>query len=417
MRVTDVRTLLFTAPWTGDPAWVQNEAFTDAGAFRRTSALVLVETDEGITGLGETVMGYFRAEVVPPLVDGFRDALVDRDLALDPTQPERCYDELAQRSLWWGRTGIGMSVLGAVEMALWDIAGKAAGRPVHALLGGAAFSRLPVYASGGTGSWPVERTVEQVRRYADLGFRAFKIGTGFDGRPGTLPRGIVKPPYGTWYAATTPLRVEDEVAKFGALRDAFGKDVELATDSHAVQVREHWTRKTALALAHALEPFDLLFYEEPLRYDDPEGYADLRRRTRVPIAGGECLTGLDEFRRWLELDALDDVQPDAAHCGGITVTHRVAELAEARHVGLLVHTGASVGPGLMANVHVAFASANSRAIELALAPDNIRRELLVEPLALVDGFVAPPTAPGLGVTLPPDLLERFPWQPGIIEVA
>ena len=417
MRVTDVRTLLFTAPWTGDPAWVGNDALTHGGAFRRTSALVIVETDEGITGLGETVMGYFRAEVVAPLVDGFREALVDRDLGLDPTQPERCFDELAQRSLWWARTGIGLSVLGAVEIALWDIAGKAAGRPVHALLGGAAFGRLPAYASSGTGAWPLERTVEQARRYIDLGYRALKIGTGFENRPGTLPRGITAPPYGTWYAPTTPLRVADEVAKFGALREALGPEVELATDSHAVQVREHWTRKTALALAHALEPFDLLFYEEPLRYDDPEGYADLRRRTRVPIAGGECLTGLDEFRRWLELDAVDDVQPDAAHCGGITVTHRVAELAEARHVGLLVHTGASVGPGLMANIHVAFASPNARAVEIALAPDNVRRELLVEPLTLSDGFLAPPTTAGLGVALPEGLLDRYPWQPGIIEVA
>jgi L-alanine-DL-glutamate epimerase-like enolase superfamily enzyme len=417
MRVTDVRTILFTAPWTGDPAWLDQDGFTDDGAFRRTSALVLVTTDEGITGLGETAMGYFRAEVVPPLVDGFREALVDPQLGLDPTQPERCFDELAQRSLWWARTGIGMSVLGAVEMALWDIAGKAAGVPVHRLLGGAAFRRLPAYASGGTGAWPVEATVAQVQRYLDLGYRAVKIGTGFTGRPGTTPRGVTAPPYGTWYAPTTPLRVEDEVAKFGALRDAFGPQIELATDAHAVQVREPWSRKTALALAHAIEPFDPLFFEEPLRYDDPEGYADLRRRTRVPIAGGECLTGLDEFRRWLELDAVDDVQPDAAHCGGITVTHRVAELAEARHVGLLVHTGASVGPGLMANIHVAFASANARAIEIALAPDNVRAELLDEPLALVDGDLSLPTAPGLGVHLPPDLLDRHPWQPGIIEVA
>lgn len=417
MRVTGIRTLLFTAPWTGDPAWAVNDALLSDGAFRRTSALIVVETDEGITGLGETAMGYFRAEVVAPLVDGFREALVDPDLRLDPTRPERCFDELAQRSLWWARTGLGLSVLGAVEMALWDIAGKAASRPVHALLGGTAFARMPAYASGGTGAWPLERTIEQARRYLASGFRAVKIGTGFDGRPGTAPRGIVRPPYGTWYAPTNAMRVEDEVRKFGALRDAFGQEVELATDCHAVQIREPWTRKTALELARALEPFHLLFLEEPLRYDDPEGYADLRRRTSVPIAGGECLTGLDEFRRWLDLDALDDVQPDAAHCGGITVAHRVAELAEARHVGLLVHTGASVGPGLMANIHVAFASPNARAVEIALAPENIRDEFLVEPLTLLDGSLVPPTAPGLGVRLPDDLLLRHPWRPGVIEVA
>jgi L-alanine-DL-glutamate epimerase-like enolase superfamily enzyme len=310
-----------------------------------------------------------------------------------------------------------MSVLSAVEMALWDIAGKDAGKPVHALLGGAIFSRLPAYASGGTGSWPVERTVEQARRYIDAGFRALKLGTGMDGRPGGVARGITPPPYGTWYARTTALRVEDEAAKFAALRDAFGGEVELATDSHTVQVREPWTRKTALALAKAMEPYHLLFYEEPLRYDDSEGYAELRRRTTVPIAGGECLAGVDEFRHWLDLEAVDDIQPDAAHCGGITVTHRVAELAEARKVGLLVHTGASVGPGLMANIHVAFASANARAVEVALAPSNIRNELLAEPFKLTDGDLAPPTAPGLGIVLPPDLTERYPWQPGIVEYA
>lgn len=416
MRVIDVRTLLLTAPWTGDPAWVDGTG-AEASAFRRTSALVIVETDEGIHGLGETAMGYFRSEVVAPLVDGFRDALIDRDLALDPMQPERCFDELAQRSLWWARTGVGLSVLGAVEMALWDIAGKAVGKPVHALLGGAAFRRLPAYASGGTGAWPVERTVVQARRYLDLGFRTIKLGTGFEGRPGTLSRGIFPPPYGTWYAPTTAERVADEVTKLAALRDTLGPGIDLALDSHAVQVREPWSRRMALALVAAVEPFGLLFLEEPLRYDDPEGYAELRRQSRVPIAAGECLTGLDEFRRWLMLDALDDVQPDAAHCGGITVAHRVAELAEAHHVGLLVHTGASIGPGLMANIHVAFASPNARAVEIALAPENVRRELLVEPLILADGCLRPPTAPGLGVRLPDDLIARHPWEPGVIEVA
>ena len=202
-------------------------------------------------------------------------------------------------------------------MALWDIAGKAAGRPVHELLGGPAHDRLPLYASGGTGSWPLERTVDQARRYESLGFRGLKIGTGFEGRPGgytTAPgdaavRDVVR-------AAARPSRIADERAKFGALREALGPDIELATDFHAVQVREPWSRRTALDLARALEPFDLLFIEEPLRYDDPAGYAELRQATRVPIAGGECLTGIDEFGRFLDAGAFDYVQPDATHVGG-----------------------------------------------------------------------------------------------------
>ncbi|HEV8489857.1 MAG TPA: mandelate racemase/muconate lactonizing enzyme family protein [Candidatus Limnocylindrales bacterium] len=416
MRISQVRTVLVTAPWTGDPFWATGEAFSaDGQPFERTAALVVVETDEGMTGLGEPIMGYFAPDVVGPIVDYYGRLLVE--LGLDPLNPEACWRELYQRSLWWGRVGLGLSVLSGVEMALWDIAGKAAGRPVHELIGGPAHDRLPLYASGGTGSWPVQKTVDQARRYASLGFRGLKIGTGFDGRPGGFTTQPGQPPYGTWYAGSTAERVADERAKFGAIREALGPGIELATDGHAVQVREQWSRATALDLARALEEFDLLFFEEPLRYDDPEGYAELRRRTKVPIAGGECLTGVDEFRRFLDAEALDYVQPDATHAGGIAPTREIARMAEERHVGLIVHTGAAVGPGFMANLHVAFASPNSRFVEYALAPDNVRAELLVEPVALEDGFMKRPTAPGLGVALPEGFVDRYPYKPGALEYA
>jgi L-alanine-DL-glutamate epimerase-like enolase superfamily enzyme len=409
VRVTAVRTVLVTAPWTGDPFWQPGEVF------ERTAALVVVETDEGLVGVGETIMGYFCADTVPPIVDYYGGLLIG--LGLDPRQPEACFRELYQRSLWWGRVGLGLSVLSGVEMALWDVAGKAVGRPVHELLGGPAHDRLPLYASGGTGSWPLQRTIDQARRYSSLGFRGLKIGTGFEGRPGGFTTAPGDPPYGTWYGGSTAVRVADEREKFGALREALGPEVELATDCHAVQVREPWSRRTALDLAKALEPFDLLFMEEPLRYDDPAGYAELRAATRVPIAGGECLTGIDEFSRFIDAGAFDYVQPDATHVGGVAVTREVARFAEARHVGLIVHTGGAVGPGFMANLHVAFASPNARFVEYALAPDNVRQRLLSEPIRLVDGFVERPSAPGLGITLDPAFVEGHPYRPGALEYA
>jgi L-alanine-DL-glutamate epimerase-like enolase superfamily enzyme len=411
MRVIDVRTILVTAPWTGDPFWLPGQEFW------RSAALIEVRTDEGVTGLGETVMGYFAGEVVPPIVDYYRRILVDPDLHLDPTQPERCFDELYQRSLWWGRVGLALSVLSGIEMALWDIAGKVAGKPVHALLGGAVHERLPLYASGGTGAWPVEKTVDQAKRYVDLGFRGLKLGTGMTDRPGTIGTTIQPPPYGLWHATPTAERVRDEHRKFGALRAAVGPEIEIATDSHAVQVRGPWTRRDALAIALAIEEFDLLFYEEPLRYDDPDGYAELRSRTRIPIAGGEALTGLGEFQDWLDRGALDIVQPDATHVGGIGPCIAVARAAAARHAGIIVHTGAAVGPGLMANLHVAFASPNARFVEYAVAPDNVRAEMLVEPVHVTDGYVRLPEAHGLGVDLRPGFIERYPFRPGIVEYA
>lgn len=417
MRVTDVRTILLTSAWGADPAWVAEGPDGVAAPPLRSSALVVVDTDEGVQGVGETVMGYFCPEAVEPIVAVMRRALLDRTLGLDPMRTEACAAELAQRILWWGRTGMALSVLSAVDMALWDIRGKAEGRPVHALLGGAAHARLLAYASGGTGAWPLAATLDQARRYLERGFRAIKLGTGYTDRPGTRARGMVPPPYGTWYAATIRQRIDDEAEKLAALRALAGPEVELAIDSHAVQVREPWSRRDALALARAVEPAGLLFYEEPLRYDDPEGYAELRRSTSVPVAGGECLTGVDEFRRWVAMGALDHAQPDASHVGGVSICRTVARIAEAAGVGLLVHTGGSIGPGFMANLHVAFASPNARAVEVALAPDDIRRELLVEPLALDGGDLVAPTAPGLGVRLPDDLVARYPYQPGHEEVA
>ena len=411
MGITDVRTILVTAPWKGDPFWVPDREYW------RSAALIEVQTDEGTTGLGEAIMGYFAGEVVPPIVDYYRRLLVDPDLRLDPTQPERCFDELYQRSLWWGRNGLGLSVLSGIEMALWDLAGKVAGKPVHAMLGGAVHQRLPLYASGGTGAWPVQKTVDQAKRYVDLGFKALKLGTGMMNRPGAYGTGIQPAPYGHWYAATAAQRVSDEYEKFKALRSAVGPEIEIATDSHAVQVRSHWTRRDAIAIAQAIEEFDLFFYEEPLRYDDPAGYAELRGLTRIPIAGGESLTGVGEFQDWLDRGALDIVQPDATHVGGIGPCLAVAKAAAARHAGVIMHTGAAIGPGLMANLHVAFASPNAHFVEYAVAPDNVRAEMLAEPVRVTDGFVKLPQEPGLGVALRPGFVEKYPFRPGIVEYA
>ncbi len=416
MKVTDVRTVLVTAPWKGDPFWALDEGHADQ-EFWRTAALIEVHTDAGVTGLGETIMGYFAGEVVPPIVDYYRRLLVDPPLRLDPTQPERCFDELYQRSLWWGRVGLALSVLSGIEMALWDVAGKVAGKPVHALLGGAVHNRLPLYASGGTGGWPVQKTVDQAARYIDLGFKGFKLGTGMTDRPGAYATTVQPAPYGYWNAATAAQRVADERAKFAALRKAVGPDIEIATDSHAVQIRGPWGRRDALAIAQAIEEFDLLFYEEPLRYNDPDGYAELRRQTRIPIAGGESLTGVGEFQDWLDRGALDIVQPDATHVGGVGPCLAVAKAAAQRHAEIIVHTGAAVGPGLMANLHVAFASPNARFVEYALAPDNVRAEMLAEPVQVTDGFARLPEAPGLGVELRPDFVEKYPFKPGIVEYA
>lgn len=392
MKLKDLRAILVTTNWGGDPFWPDG--------FDISSAIIELTAEDGTVGLGETVLGYFCPEAVQPIVDYFRSLLIDK--ALDPTEPDRTCRELEQLALWWGWTGAGLSVLSGIEMAMWDLVGKLASRPVCDLLGGSAHASLPVYASGATAGWPVERAVEQARHYVDIGFRAIKLGTGYFGRPS-----------GTWYAASEAERVREEHAKLSALRGALGDGVDLAIDSHAMQIREPWSLSSAVAIACAVEEFDLLFYEEPFRYGEYEQYARLRSATRIPIAGGECLTGVAAFQPYLDTSGLDYVQPDASHVGGISTAYRVAELADARHLGLLVHTGGSIGPGFMANVHVAFASRNARAIEYVVAT-TARDQLLVEPTVLRDGRISRPTAPGLGVELPPSFVDDHPFRIGAV---
>jgi L-alanine-DL-glutamate epimerase-like enolase superfamily enzyme len=391
LKITGAKTILFTAPWTGDPFWRETVM---------TTALVQVFTDEGITGLGETSAGQACPEALPALVETFGEWMI----GMDPTRPEVVWEELQRRATWWARVGLGVLVLAGVEMALWDIAGKAASRPVYDLLGGAHRDRQPVYASGTQANWPPGRGLEHARWYVDQGFSALKLATGYLGHP-----------RGTWHAASIHERAAEEYQKFSELRQALGPGIELALDSHTMELREPWDRRTPLAICHVLEELHPLFYEEPLRYEDVSGYAELRRATRVPIAGGEGLSSLPEFQQYLDAQALDYVQPDSGTLG-VGLCHRVARAAANRHVGTILHSGGVVGPGLMANLHVALASAQCPYLEYVLAFKDLTKEFMVEPLIVRDGSIAKPVAPGLGVRLPDGIAERYPFRHGFTEV-
>lgn len=389
MKITDVKVILLTAPWSGDPYFAPN--------FVRSTALIQILTDEGVTGLGETIAGYFCPDLVPPMIDYYRPCLIGQD----PLQEDTVWRAAYQNSMWWGRVGFPVQVLSGVEMALWDIKGKVAGKPVHNLLGGLAHDKLRLYASGGPALWPHERNVEKVHYYLDKGYKAIKVSTGLMGHP-----------RGNWHAPTLDQIVKEERAKFEAMRRAAGENVDLAIDGHEGPSRTPWIAKWAVAVAQAIEEYNILFYEEPLRYSDRAGYALLRRMTSIPVAGGESLTMLEEFQNFLDEDALDIVQPDITVVGGCAIGRQVARLAQSRHIDMILHTGGAVGPGLMANYHVAFASPNCQMIEHVVAASELQSELLVQPLTLKDGYLHAPTAPGLGVELRPETMKRFAYQPG-----
>ena len=208
-------------------------------------------------------------------------------------QPEACFRELYQRSLWWGRVGLGLSVLSGIEMALWDIAGKAAGRPVHELLGGPAHDRLPLYASGGTGSWPLEQTVDQAQPlHLARAFAGSRSGPGFEGRPGGFTTAPGKPPYGTWYARQHGRRGSPTSAR-SSVRFVRRSVLTSSSPRTAMPCRSASRGRAgrrSISPARSSRSTSSSWRSRSATTTRP-GYAELRRATRVPIAGGECLTG------------------------------------------------------------------------------------------------------------------------------
>lgn len=346
-----------------------------------TAGLVRVTTTDGLTGIGETYAGNYAPEVVVSLVRYYREFLVGADAADIAGLWDTCYT----RTLYWGRTGISISVLSAVESALWDLVGKAIRRPVHALLGGAVHDVLPRYASGGMDADP-ERLASEQRGFATGDFRGSKI------RAGVGP--------------------EADLAKAELARASLAPDTALAVDAVQGSNPRPWTADQAIAAGRLLEPLGLAWFEEPCAATDIEGYVACRRALDIPIAGGESCTTAAELGRFIDAGALDLVQPDAAHIGGILETRRAAALAESAGLPIAVHAWAS-GGCLMANYHAAFASPNTTWLEFPTQPNPLIEALLTEPLRVSTGQVSAPTAPGLGLQLTPDVVERYPYRPGM----
>ncbi len=388
MRITDVRTILLTGPNTDDPY---------LGRTRRSAAFIEILTDTELTGLGETYAGYFIPEAIPDIVEFYRPILLGQNVDDVPTLAARCFHS----SRFWARTGLGLAALTGIEAALWDLRGRELGQPVHALLGGSKHDSLLGYATGGGSVYPHDQLAAKIDFYLSLGFRAFKLGTG------------ASTPDGEQFQYTDePEAADFEAAKLAFVREHVGSDIEVLLDGHQDNLSvPGWEVETALAVVRALEPFGLFLFEEPLPYTNPWGYGELRGATTVPIAGGETLTGVPEWRVFAEEDAFDIAQPDAAFCGGLTEFGRIAALFETRGRKIATHAWGA-GGALMQNIHAAFAAPNTVICEIPPAFGPLHREVVGDSFVMFEGRVLPPQTPGLGISLPTELRERYPFVPG-----
>jgi D-galactarolactone cycloisomerase len=338
--------------------------------------LVVVHTSEGVVGVGSvyTSESLVRAalEVLAPLCVG--------EPALEP---ERVAERLHQHTFWLGRGGALTHAISGIDLALWDILGQVTGQPVGRLLGGTYRTRVKPYASLLMDT--PEVMAEELRGLVDEGFKAFKIGWGPFGR-------------GQSFAA-------DE-AIVAAARAAVGDDAMLMVDAGGSDGFWPNTYKWALRTAEMLASYGVAWFEEPLRPDALEDFAQLRLRSPVPIAGGETLTRRQAFQPWLEARAFDVVQPDVTKVGGLSEQRRIAWAAQDHGVAFVGH-GWNTAIGLAADLQMAAALPNTELVEFKTGSPYI--DELAGPCFALDaeGLLAIPDRPGLGIALDPDAVARY----------
>ncbi len=351
----------------------------------RNRGLIKVETDEGIHGWGEAY------SIGPDLsIEPIADYIFEMIKGEDPRRIEYIMLKLTQQ-FRFPPGGTGLAVSSAVDHALWDISGKAAGLPVYMLLGGACRDRIRVYQ--GAGGRDGKEAADSARRLnEEWGFTAFK----------TSPFRL-DPDADRWG------RICAEAAKyFEEIRRHAPENFEFAFDPHA----KIFEPVRALQLANALAPYDPYFYEEPLRPEHTPAWAKLRQQMQIPLATGECLYTRWEFLDLMAAQAADIIQPDVCVCGGLLEMRKIAAIAEAHYVTVAPHN--PMGPVATAvNVHFAAATPNFKVLEYISPLNNEWKDWVDEPYLPRDGYLELRDQPGLGIDVNEDAIseDRYVhWQ-------
>ena len=341
-------------------------------------ALVRVRTDDGLEGIGEADAS---PEVIKAIIDapfshniacGLREILIGEN----PLETERLWQKMYRRTMYYGRSSVTICAMSAVDMALWDLKGKYFKQPIHRLLGGKQHDRIKAYASilfGRNG----KQTKEIGQRWVNAGYAAVKFGWEPMGQSETLDLELVR----------------------GA-REGIGEDNTLLIDAGCV-----WDARTALTRAYAFAEFDIDWLEEPLRPSDVEGYAWLRDRSPVPIAGGEEECGRESFRPLIDRHALDVYQVDISRNGFTDAAYIRARVEE---MGARLCNHCYTSPiTVAASLHWLATCRDAFIFEDCVDDSPMRHELTREKLHAKDGWMAVPDGPGLGITLNEEFIKHY----------
>lgn len=379
MKITDLAIHVLKSP-LDEPF-----AFSQGWVRQRSATLVEIFTDAGLVGWGEAfAQGLEPPEIAATVIDKALRPLI---VGADPLDTEVLWHRMYHMTRDYGRKGSVVAAISAVDIALWDIAGKFHEVPVYKLLGGAFRTRVQPYATGFyrvSGQGEGKRLADEAIRHAEAGFSLMKVKLGYG--------------------------VDDDIACMREIGRAIqGKPIQLMVDTN-----HGYGRAEAIRLGRALEEFKLRWYEEPVAPEDIAGYVELRSKLSMPIAGGENEHTLYGFRELLGAGAVDIAQPDIGSCGGISAARHIMALAQAHGVQVNPHVwGSAIAQAASLQVIAAVPVANHSlypqepVLEYDRSSHPFRQQLVHEPMQLVDGWVEVPVRPGLGVTVDRATLDRY----------
>ena len=366
MKITDIKTYLVEA-------------------HRRNWVFIEVETDEGITGIGEATIEPFERTMVT-LIEDYKRTVIGKD----PRAIEYLWEDRYRGQFL--RSDLLVNVaLSAIEIACWDIKGKALGVPCYELFGGPVRDTVPAYGNywfmkTKMGKTSVGEYAESAARAVENGFRALKWS-----------------PFGYAAHSMTPGQEHITIECVRKVREAVGPDIRLMVDAHG-----RFDLPQARRLAKRFEEYDLYFFEEPLPPENIDAFVELKRSTTTPIATGERYVARYQFRELLEKYACDYIQPDAIYTGGMNELRKIAMMAETYYCPVIPHN--CNGPVCTAaTIHASACMPNFRIMEYIPVPERV--DVLVEPLVFKNGAFELPTKPGLGVELNKEVFERYVYKP------
>src|SRR5205807_376279 len=338
-----------------------------------------VHTDAGLVGLGEVDSSSLVAKAIieAPLSHKICRGLAECVVGEDPFEIDRLIHKMYEGSIFFGRQGAAIQAMSGIEIALWDIVGKATKRPVYQLLGGGFRKTFKAYASILFGDTPAE-TEAIGRKLAGQGYRAVKFGWG--------PMGLSE---------------ASDIAHVRAAREGLGSGVELMVDAGLC-----WDTATAIRRAKQFEPFGLTWLEEPLHPDNLQGYARLSAQSPMRIAAGEEVCDVAEFRTLMDVGNIDVAQVDVTRVGGLARSKRIGWDSYERH-RLCVNHSYKTGINIAASLHFVAALPNTHYFEYCDEQGALRQTLTRQRFPVVDGDITVPEEPGLGVELDEKVVEKY----------